>query len=193
MVSDGTLPVIAHSSVYWTNMFAVISAEDSFHDIMPSIDGWHTFTAQPASLDWIGENLRRALLSARYVRLPPNQWDQPRYDQAKAGSSAAFDEFLMRVGAEFQIRRTDKVLSKALILHVWWQKDLQRGVKVLTTKRISGGWRALANDPKQAHKMRDLSIEASNKEIGIAVREMLAISTFYGKLPPFAAWPSSGG
>ena len=65
-----------------------------------------------------GENFCRSLISARYVSLPPEQWDQARYDESKKLAKAADDELLRRIAIKFRYRRREAVLAQALMVHV---------------------------------------------------------------------------
>ena len=177
-------PVQVTASVFSTDKFILSRAEDSFHDTIPSAEGWHAFTAEPASLDWIGENVRRSLLSARYVRLLPERWDQARYDENRKQGEKIHDELLQRIAVQFGYRRRESVTAKALMVQVWWQKEPAGPLTFIAMNHKRGGYEALANDPKHADKMIELSNDASDREIGNAVRRMLAVSTIAGKLVP---------
>ena len=177
-------PVLVTASIFSTDKFILSQAEDSFHDSFTSIAGWHSFTAEPASVEWIGENLRRSLASARYVRLPPEQWDQALYDENRKRAEEVKDELLRRIASQFRYRSRGSVMAQALMVHAHWQKSSPGGLSIIAMNHKRGGYEALANDPKHADKVLDLSIDSSDHEIGAAVRRMLAVSTISGKRMP---------
>ena len=132
-----------------------------------------------------GEKLRRSLISARYVSLPPEQWDQARYDENKKLAKAADDELLRRIAVKFRYRRREAVLAQALMVHVWWNRPPPEDFTFIAMNRKRGGYEALANDRrKHADKILKLPNHASDQEIGTAVRRMLAVRTISGKLVP---------
>ncbi len=174
-------PVQVTATIFSTEKFILCQAEDSFHSSFPSIKGWHAFTAEPASVDWIGENLRRSLISARYVRLLPEQWDQALYDENRKQAAQVNDELFGRIATQFGYRRKQSVMAQALMVSVWWQKSPSEGLSILAMNHKRGGCEALANDPKHADKLVELSFGSSDQEIGAAVRRMLSVSTISGE------------
>ncbi len=132
-------------------------------------------------MDWIGENLRRSLISARYVRLSPEEWNKALWDENKKRAEEINDELLARIASQFRYRHKGSVLAQALMVNAHWQKDAPKSLSIIAMNRKRGGYEALANDPEHADKVLELPASSSDEEIGAAVRRMLSVSTISGK------------
>ena len=172
--------VLAH--VFATDRFIMCRGMDCLHATAPSVVGEQAFIAEPASTQWIGEHLRRALKTAQ----PSDRsilYDEAEGSRTKQLGLAREAALLKDIADEFGYRNGKATIAKAFIVSAHCQLHQPMGLKLYATNHTrAGGYGPLANEPKHKDKFIRVDLElGGDAEIGKAVRDMLAISTISGK------------
>lgn len=170
------------ADIYRTDRYVASLGFDKYRGTYVSHNGWHAHTPEPASAEWLGANLRKSLLTAEQFDLKESEYDQDAWKSYREKSLQVYQTWLTELATSYRYRSEKSVMAKALRVSASYPKDGLDPIKLLATNRKRGGvWDAIANTSRSLAVVKEIPFDASDEELGLGVREMLAISTISGE------------
>lgn len=173
---------ICHAYVYRTEKYVACTSYDDYHGCYMSHTGWHIHGTEPGSEKWLGSNLRKSLLTSKQFNFTSKEWDKNASVTFRNTSVEIYQATMCDIAKTYGYRSGSAAAAKALCVAASYLKDGSGLIKLLATNRKQGGvWDAIANNSNSLAVVKNIPIEATDEELGLAVREMLAISTLSGE------------
>ncbi len=170
------------ADVYRTEKYILCLSNDEYHQTVTSHEGWHMHAAEPASAVWIGSNLRKSLLTGKQYRFEPQEWDQKAAKKYISDGIEIYHRIIKGIASIYRYRSENAAAAKALNVSVSYPRDSRDPITLLAMNRKRGGmYEAIANTSPSLAVVKRVPMEAGDEELGLAVREMLAISTLSGE------------
>ena len=137
--------------------------------------GWCAHAPKGASLQWIGENFRKAITTSEYFKkFEVSRLDRDEVAAMEAESKTRRLAFEADIVATYGYKKNEDIGLRCDLVFSEWHYLIDDVVILDATKRMPGGHRAWPEDKKYQDKRVYVPLSVTDEELGLAIRDAFA-------------------
>ncbi|AOX17504.1 contact-dependent growth inhibition system immunity protein [Kozakia baliensis] len=155
-----------------TPKYISIQSQEIWRGQYFSRTGWSAHAPWGASLQWIGENFRKAITTSEYFNDPTAPTvDVTAFRAMEPESKTRRLAFEADIVATYGYKKNEDIGLRCDLLFSEWHYLIDDVVILDATKRMPGGHRAWPEDKKYQDKRVHVPLSVTDEELGLAIRD----------------------